>query len=274
MDNFDFYGGYPQIDNVSPVDVAAVAAKAKKRSYCPQNKPFNDRLAVLLSSQENINDFWESNLLHEGQLFQLQKPIERNIYSLVLRQSSATQQPETIENVLFVGNDDGGCFNYVATFSQSKNSGMYQRQAKRVLESTTYMAVLHGKKRSIEVVLENLGWLIEAKSIAAVDKVVGYYNAHVGREKRLHPVSQMSLYECRFYLSNVRPILKAVRVQVYEDGAKNKKYAAISMNSGKMWLLDEHQIDLVQDVSQKSCIMTNFIFIKKVPNTADYMIIS
>ena len=68
--------------------------------------------------------------------------------------------------------------------------------------------------------------------------------------------------------------LKAVRIQTYVDAKGVKAHFAISMNSGKMWVLNDKQLEVVADVSRKNCIMTNFIMIKKTDSNGNYTVVA
>lgn len=269
--NNDFYGNVPEIDNVSPAEV-----QAKSRNYYPKAPSFEKKVTKLLDSMFNMQAFVEVHQLQEGRLFQLQNPTEKNVYVLDLGYDFSKRKPNIIEDIFVALGDECGCFNYVANFQESKNSGSYQRFAKRVLESRTYMIVRKGKSYAAELLLGNRDWLKFDKCTQSIDKIVKFHNSHVpDKALRLQPLTEMGMFECVLHLDKgMNPHLKAVRVQTYVDAKGVKTHFAISMNSGKMWVLNDKQLEAVADVSKKNSIMTNFIMIKKTDNCGNYTVVA
>lgn len=269
--NNDFYGNVPEIDKVSPAEV-----QAKSRNYYPKAPSFEKKVTKLLDSKFNMQAFAETRKLREGQLFQLQNPSEKNVYVVDLGYDFSKRKPNMIDDIFVALGDESGCFNYVATYQESKNSGSYQRFAKRVLESRTYMIVRRGKSYVAEQLLGNREWLKLDKCTQAVDKIVKFHNSHVlDKALRLKPLTEMGMFECILHLDKgMNPHLKAVRIQTYVDAKGVKVHFAISMNSGKMWVLNDKQLEAVADVSRKNCIMTNFIMIKKTGGDGNYAVVA
>ena len=138
------------------------------------------------------------------------------------------------------------------------------------------MIVRRGKSYAAEQLLGNREWLKLDKCTQAVDKIVKFHNSHVlDKALRLKPLTEMGMFECILHLDKgMNPHLKAVRIQTYVDAKGVKAHFAISMNSGKMWVLNDKQLEAVADVSRKNCIMTNFIMIKKTDSNGNYTVVA
>ena len=269
--NNNFYGNVPEIDMVSPAEV-----QAKSKNYYPKAPSFEKKVTKLLDSEFNMQAFAETRKLREGQLFQLQNPSEKNVYVVDLGYDFSKRKPNVIDDIFVALGDESGCFNYVATYQESKNSGSYQRFAKRVLESRTYMIVRRRKSYAAEQLVGNRDWLMLDKCTQAVDRIVKFHNSHVlDKALRLKPLTEMGMFECILHLDKgMNPHLKAVRIQTYVDAKGIKTHFAISMNSGKMWVLNDKQLEVVADVSKKNSIMTNFIMIKKADSNGNYTVVA
>ena len=138
------------------------------------------------------------------------------------------------------------------------------------------MIVRRRKSYAAEQLLGNRDWLMLDKCTQAVDRIVKFHNSHVlDKALRLKPLTEMGMFECILHLDKgMNPHLKAVRIQTYVDAKGIKTHFAISMNSGKMWVLNDKQLEVVADVSKKNSIMTNFIMIKKADSNGNYTVVA
>lgn len=265
------YGNVPEIDLVSPAEIAM-----RSRSYSAKAPSFEKRVTKLLESAFNMRAFVESKKLQEGQLFQLQNPSEKGCYVIDLGYDASKRKPNIIDDIFVALGDESGCYNYVATYIEAKNSGSYQRLAKRVLESRTYLLVNNsGNAFLAEQLLGNREWLKADKCLSAIDKIVKFYNSRAASKAlRLKPVDEMKMFECTLMLERTSLKLKAARVQTYADSKGVRTHIVISMNSGKIWMLKDDEVTFVREVSGKAFIMTNFVMIKREDNNGNYLIVS
>lgn len=224
---------------------------------------FEEKLARFLTP-ENVQAFGQSNDLKTGDLVQLQKPSECGIY---FYEGVKNGKPDFIEDFLVILKNEDGCYNYVASSRESKNSGRYQRFAKRVLTSQTYLVKKNYGRYELELIFDKDEWLDSEKALQAFAKVAEakaliWYN------------SEPQLAECMLHLSNKVVEIRAARVVDCEEWSGAKKRIVMSLNSGKIWVLDAEQCSIKGDVSGKNLIMTNFIGLKKVSAKGDYIRVS
>ncbi len=219
-----------------------------------RREPFEEKVKKFCETH-NINAFGTRNALPDGALFQLQKPQEWNLYFYDL--GTKKGKPDYIEDFLVVSDAEAGCYNYVASFRESKNSGRYQRLAKRVLASQTYfLHALKGGGYHQELLLDNDDWLDSKKSAVAFDKLAACL--------KLKYSGDVQIVECFLHLSHLRVEIKAARCRPCRGKDGHLRFVVMSLNSGKMWVLDAKQCEIGRDVSQKLYIMSIFFMLKNL----------
>lgn len=224
---------------------------------------FEEKLARFLTP-ENVQAFGERYGLSDGDLIQLQKPSECNVY---FYDAVKNGKSDVIDDFLVVLKNEDGCYNYVASSRESKNSGRYQRFAKRVLTSQTYLVKKNYGRYELELIFDKDEWLDSKKALRAFAKVVE-------AKALIWYKSAPQLVECMLHLSNKVVEICAARVVDCEEWGGAKKCIVMSLNSGKIWVLDAEQCSIKGDVSGKNLIMTNFIGLKKVSAKGDYIRVS
>ena len=224
---------------------------------------FEDKLARFLTP-ENVQAFGERYGLSDGDLIQLQKPSECNVY---FYDAVKNGKSDVIDDFLVVLKDEDGCYNYVASSRESKNSGRYQRFAKRVLTSQTYIVRRLFGNYELELLLDKDEWLDSKKALRAFAKVAE-------AKSLIRYNSKPQLVECMLHLSNKVVEIRAARVVDCEEWGGAKKRIVMSLNSGKIWVLDAEQCSIKGDVSGRVLIMTNFIGLKRVSAKGDYIRVS
>ena len=210
---------------------------------------------------ENIQVLGERQRLLKGALLQLQKPTEWNVYSY---DGVKGGEQDIINDFLVVLGDEAGCYNYVASNIESKNSGRYQRLAKRVLSSQTYMVYKSSSGRyKLKLLLDNGDWLEAGKSLKAFR-----FLARVMKLKL--DETSLKVVECVLRLPQKSVEIRAARVvDCVCDGVR--KRMIMSLNSGKIWILEAENCDIKKDVLYKNLIMTNFVGLKKLSAEGDYV---
>lgn len=241
-----------------------MAAKATFVSTS-RREAFESKVEKFLTP-ENLYHSEEIKNLKNGELFQLQRPSECNVYGY---QAHVDGNPEVIDDFMVIIGDDSGCYNYVASFKESKNSGRYQRLAKRVLASQTYMVskFCENAMPEVKLLLDNNEWLDAGKSLRA------FKNLAKGWELRLDEKS-LQVVECMLHLPEKTVEVRAARVIAATDANGAAKCLVMSMNSGKMWVLDADQCSIKSNISGKSLIMTNFVGLKKTSEKGNYVRVS
>lgn len=241
-----------------------MAAKATFASTS-RREAFEDKVEKFLNP-ENVQFFGQNNGLKTGDLFQLQKPSEWNVYDY---DGLCNNKREVIDDFMVIVGDDSGCYNYVAAYNESKNSGRYQRLAKRVLASQTYVVYKSRKsgKYKLKCLLDNNAWLDAKKALFAFKFLARMSKLKVD-EKSLQVV------ECMLHLPNKAVEIRAARVISATDANGAAKCLVMSMNSGKMWLLDADQCSIKADIASKGLIMTNFVGLKKTSEKGNYVRVS
>lgn len=236
------YNRLPEIDAISP---AEIEVRAKRKGYRTAKKSFAEKRDEIF---ENAVEFILENNLQNGQIIQLQNPSEKGIYSIVCGKN-------VYENVLL--QTTGGDFHFVASYSQAKNSGIYQRKATRVLESYSYLV----SGLSLVPLFGNHDWLTLKHVQSAMSKLEKFFHVTA--------VSDIIMAECK--IKNL--LLKAARVQKFCDKKGHEKFIVVSMNSGKIWILNPEELEIIADVSEKVTIMTQFICIRQITR-GDYIVLS
>lgn len=247
----------------------------KKPNYFNVLKlPFCSKINSFLRA-DHLNKFCREQNIENGTLIQMQNPSEKGLYFIDYGGKGLTKS-DLIDDFLVVWGNHKGCFNYAASLDQSKNSGAYRMQSKRVLESQTYLILKDSDIYHAEKLLDNFDWLQKS----CCDEAFRKWFWHFGEAELGHPLSKqeienvlgtMSLFEVRLSFSGVSVHLKAARVVKMADKDDKPRYFVISMNSGKIWVTDEEHATIGENVSGKRSIMTNFIKLQK-QNDSNYVL--
>ena len=233
--------------------------------YRSPSESYDEKVERFFKHSEYVNFAMENLGLSDGDTVQLQKPTRHN-EAIVDCGPFGKKANEHIylENVLIVSGDANGCYNYVATLEQSKNSGQYQKKARRVHESATYLVQRKYAGYRLEKLLDNLDWLDVVKSEKAMMRL-----AKIHGYKSEEPTEIRS---CKIKTDKFSLDLKIARVKKVMSFSGKERIVVLSLNSGKMWLLPAEQVKLGDDVSQKKCIMTQFVWLRQVGNSGNFYI--
>ena len=84
----------------------------------------------------------------------------------------------------------------------------------------------------------------------------------------------MELKNVQLLLGGGRSLeLKIARIQKLTFRNNTVKYIVLSLNSGKFWVLDEENVIIREDMSERMTVMTNFVYLKRTStSTADFAI--
>lgn len=236
--------------------------------------PFSSKIHSFLRA-DHLNKFCREQNIENGMLLQVQNPSEKGLYFIDYG-GKGIAKSDLIDDFLIVWGNHKGCFHYAASLEQSKNSGAYRMQSRRVLESQTYLILKDHDIYHAEKLLDNFGWLQKS----CCDEAFRKWFWHFGEAELGHSLSKqevenvlrtMSLFEVRLSFSGVSLYLKAARVVKMVDKDAKPRYFVISMNSGKIWVTDEEHATIGENVSGKRSIMTNFIKLQK-QNDSDYVL--
>lgn len=202
--------------------------------------------------------------LSDGDIVQIQNPTRYGEAIVDCGPFGKKGEHVYLENVLIVSGDANGCYNYVATLDQSKNSGQYQKKAQRVRESATYLVQRKYAGYRLEKLLDNLDWLDVVKSEKAMMRL-----AKIHGYKSEEPTEIRS---CKIRTDKFSLDLKIARVKKVKSILGKERIVVLSLNSGKMWYLPAEQVELGEDVSQKKCIMTQFVWLRQVGDSGNFFI--
>lgn len=226
---------------------------------------YEQKIERFFRHSEYVNYVFENMMLSDGDAVQIQKPT-RYGEAIVDCGPFGKKANEHIylDNVLIVSGDANGCYNYVASLDQSKNSGQYQRKARRVHESATYLVQRKYGTYKLELLLDNLDWLEAEKSEKAMMKF-----------SKIHGCTSdlpTEIRSCKIRTEKFSLDLKIARVKKVKSFSGKERIVVLSLNSGKMWLLPASQVELGEDVSQKKCIMTQFVWLRQIGNSGNFYI--
>ena len=226
---------------------------------------YEQKIERFFKHPEYVNYVFENMMLSDGETVQIQNPAKRG-EAIVDCGPLGKRANENIylENVLIVSGDANGCYNYVATLDQSKNSGQYQKKARRVHESATYLVRKSASGYKLEMLLDNLEWLDVVKSEKAMMRL-----AKIHGYKSEEPTEIRS---CKIRTEKFSLDLKIARVKKVKSILGKERIVVLSLNSGKMWYLPAEQVELGEDVSRKKCIMTQFVWLRQVGDSGNFYI--
>ena len=226
---------------------------------------YDQKIKRFFKHPDYVNYVTESMELSDGDLVQMQNP-SRYGEAIVDCGPFGKRANERIylENVLIISGDANGCYNYVATLNQSKNSGQYQKKAQRVRESATYLVKKKLVGYSWELLLDNLEWLDAEKSEEALGKLA--------KAKLCKSTSPTEIRSCKIKTDKFSLDLKIARVKKVKSFKGEEMMFVVSLNSGKIWLLPAEQVELGEDVSRKKCIMTQFVWLRQVGTSGNFYI--
>ena len=280
--------------------VEEIGSRPAKSSYLRVEKiPYHFKVTRFLNNQAQVNYLCSDNGIKNGDIVQLQKPSQMGGFVLEVGRN-AKGEKQYLDGVLLVAGDTKGLHHYVADLNQSKNSGRYQNLAVRVRESDTYLVSQDAAGNfKFELVLKNQDWLKEDCSKEAFDKVrtrlFGKPNsgnktftafdkvrekllgkAASGKRCFLTEVGDIELKSCMLLFGGGRSLeLKIARIQKLMFGDATVKYIVLSLNSGKFWVLDEENVIIREDMSERMTVMTNFVYLKRTSaSVADFTIVS
>ena len=229
---------------------------------------YEQKIERFFKHPEYVNFVMKDMGLSDGETVQIQNPAKRG-EAIVDCGPFGKRANENIylENVLIVSGDANGCYNYVATLDQSKNSGQYQKKARRVHESATYMVRKSASGYKLEMLLDNLEWLDAEKSENAMMRLAKMHGFNSG--------SSTEIRSCKIRTEKFSLDLKIARVKKVKSFKGEEMMFVVSLNSGKIWLLPAEQVELVElgeDVSRKKCIMTQFVWLRQVGASGNFYI--
>ncbi len=226
---------------------------------------YEQKIERFFKHPEYVNYVFENMMLSDGETVQIQNPAKRG-EAIVDCGPFGKRANENIylENVLIVSGDANGCYNYVATLDQSKNSGQYQKKARRVHESATYLIKKKLVGYSWELLFDNLDWLDAEKSEKALVKLA--------KAKLCKSTSPTEIRSCKIKTDKFSLDLKIARVKKVKSFKGEEMMFVVSLNSGKIWLLPAEQVELGEDVSRKKCIMTQFVWLRQVGDSGNFYI--
>ncbi len=251
--------GVTRVINTEKIGYGASSyARSSRESY-------DKKIQRFFKHPEYVNYVFENMMLSDGDTVQIQNPSRYGEYAVYCgAYGKRANERVYLENVLMVSGDAKGCYNYVATLEQSKNSGQYQRQAQRVRESATYMVRKSASGYKLEMLLDNLEWLDAEKSENAMMRLAKMHGFNSG--------SSTEIRSCKIRMDKFSLDLKIARVKKVKSFFGKVRIVVLSLNSGKIWLLPADQVELGEDVSQKKCIMTQFVWLRQVGTSGNFYI--
>ena len=232
--------------------------------YRSPSESYDEKIERFFKHSEYVNFAMENLGLSDGDTVQLQKPTRHNETIVDCGPFGKEGEHVYLENVLIVSGDANGCYNYVATLEQSKNSGQYQKKARRVHESATYLVKKKLVGYSWELLLDNLDWLDAEKSEKALVKLA--------KAKLCKSTAPTEIRSCKIKTDKFSLDLKIARVKKVNSFKGEEMMFVVSLNSGKIWLLPAEQVELGEDVSRKRCIMTQFVWLRQVGTSGNFYI--
>lgn len=262
--------------------VEEIGGRSSRASYFRVEKePYSVKIERFLNDYTQVNYVCSANGVKNGDTVQLQRPSQIGVYALEVGVNGNGER-QYLQDVLLVAGNTKGLHHYVATLDQSKNSGRYQNLAVRVKESETYLVSKDALGRfHLELLLKNLDWLKEDRSKKAFDqlreKLFGnpMYVNKVFAEVNSFMIdfSNIKLKSCTLLFGARSLDLKIARIQKLIFGNGTVKYIVLSLNSGKFWVLDEENVIIRDDMSEKMTVMTNFVYLKRSSaSVADFVI--
>ena len=280
MENF-----YSKNGAYRSVATEEIGSRPAKSSYLRVEKiPYHFKVTRFLNNQAQVNYLCSDNGIKNGDIIQLQKPSQIGAFALEVGVNGRGER-QYLEDVILVAGDTKGLHHYVADLNQSKNSGRYQNLAVRVKESETYLVSQDATGHfRLELLLKNQDWLKEDCSKEAFDKLrerlfgrpVSGLRVLATANKFLTEVGDLELKNVQLLLGGGRSLeLKIARIQKLTFGKDTVKYIVLSLNSGKFWVLDEENVIIREDMSQRMTVMTNFVYLKRTSaSVADFTIVS
>lgn len=264
--------------------VEEIGGRPKRTSYYRVEKvPYSKKIERFLNDSTQVNYVCMENGIKNGDTIQLQRPSQIGAFALEVGVDGRGER-QYLEDVILVAGDTKGLHHYVADINQSKNSGRYQNLAVRVKESETYLVSQDALGRfHLERILKNQNWLSRDCSLKAFDKLREklfgnpMYVNKVFAEVNSFMIdfSNIKLKSCTLLFGARSLDLKIARIQKLIFGNGTVKYIVLSLNSGKFWVLDEENVIIRADMSQKMTVMTNFVYLKRSSaSVADFTIVS
>lgn len=259
-------GGVHRIIETEPLGASRFSSYSKG----PQREAYSEKIKRFLSNPEYVDYVCREAGVKDGDTLQLQCPVQRGYY--VLDCGGALGKHEYIDDVLLAAGDMKGRYTYVATLDQSKNSGQYQNMALRIKESATYLVRCSANGRyRLELLLGNSDWLNFRKSREAVKKLVEVYNFARKAGEKLEEASPLETRKCILHFPDRRLELRICRVQSFKSASGVRKTIVVSMNSGKVWMLDSDKAEVGDDMSSRRQVTTNFVYLRQVAS-GDYIV--
>lgn len=276
MENF-----YSKNGTYRSLAVEEIGARPKRSSYYRVEKePYSVKVARFLKDWAQVNYVCSANGVKNGDTVQLQRPSQLGAFAIEVGDNGRGER-QYLEDVILVAGNTKGMHHYVADLNQSKNSGRYQNLAVRVKESETYLVSQDALGRfKLERILKNQDWLKEAPSQKAFDKLrEKLFGKPMSVNKALAKANcfmteygNIELKSCTLLFGARSLDLKIARIQKLTFG-NNVKYIVLSLNSGKFWVLDEENVIIREDMSERMTVMTNFVYLKRTSTfTADFAI--
>lgn len=264
--------------------VEEIGGRPKRTSYYRVEKvPYSKKIERFLKGWGQVNYVCSANGVKNGDTVQLQRPSQIGAFALEVGVDGRGER-QYLEDVILVAGDTKGLHHYVADINQSKNSGRYQNLAVRVKESETYLVSQDATGHfRLELLLKNQDWLKEGCSQRAFDKLrerlfgkpMAVNKAFAKVNSFMIDFSNIKLKSCTLLFGARSLDLKIARIQKLIFGNGTVKYIVLSLNSGKFWVLDEENVIIRDDMSEKMTVMTNFVFLKRSSTSAaDFTIVS
>ena len=278
MENF-----YSKNGTYRSLAVEEIGGRPKRSSYYRVEKePYSVKVARFLKDWAQVNYVCSANGVKNGDTVQLQRPSQLGAFAIEVGDNGRGER-QYLEDVILVAGNTKGLHHYVADLNQSKNSGCYQNLAVRVKESETYLVSQDALGRfRLELLLKNQDWLKEDRSKKAFDNLreklfgrpVSGLRVLATANKFLTEVGDLELKNVQLLLGGGRSLeLKIARIQKLTFGNGMVKYIILSMNSGKFWVLDEENVIIRADMSERMTVMTNFVYLKRTSTSvADFVI--
>ena len=254
-----------KINGVTRVINTERLSSGRLTQFRSSSESYDEKIERFFRHPEYVNYVTESMELSDGDLVQMQKP-SRYGEAIVDCGPFGKRANEHIylDNMLIISGGDEGCYNYVATLEQSKNSGKYQKQAQRVRKSATFLVKKKLVGYSWELLLDNLDWLDAEKSEKALEKLA--------KTKLCKPTAPTEIRSCKIRTEKFSLDLRIARVKKVKSFKEEEMMFVVSLNSGKIWLLPAEQVELGEDVSRKRCIMTQFVWLRQVGTSGNFYI--
>ena len=257
--------------------VEEIGGRTVKSSYYRVEKePYFVKVARFLKDWAQVNYVCSANGVKNGDTVQLQRPSQLGAFAIEVGDNGRGER-QYLEDVILVAGNTKGLHHYVADLNQSKNSGRYQNLAVRVKESETYLVSQDALGRfKLERILKNQDWLKEAPSQKAFDKLrEKLFGKPMSLNKAFAKVNcfmtgygNIELKSCTLLFGARSLDLKIARIQKLTFGNGTVKCIVLSLNSGKFWVLDEENVIIRADMSEKMTVMTNFVYLKRISTSA------